>query len=394
MKVAVVAQGLISSMGLSAEELWQNMMLDKRGLREASLFVKDAPQMPVGEIALSNEELSKLLDLSYDATMPRSTLLALYAISQALKGFTKEELAETVLISSATVGGMDISEQHYGKYLEGKQEDLSVFQRHSLGNCSKFLQSYFGLSPRTMTLSTACSSSANAIMLGSRMLQQGLAKRVVVGGTDALARFTMNGFSSLQILSSSYCRPFDEDRNGINLGEGSAYLVLEAEGYSPRQAIAYVEAYANSSDAHHQTALSPEGVGPCLAMTKALEKAKLSPKNISYINAHGTATQGNDATELKAIDEVWANDEVLFSSTKGYTGHTLAASGVIEAIISIWTINKGIAPKSIGINKAIKTDKHCPLLEHKSIDARYVMSNSFGFGGNCTSLIFGAVNKA
>jgi 3-oxoacyl-[acyl-carrier-protein] synthase-1 len=188
------------------------------------------------------------------------------------------------------------------------------------------------------TVSTACSSSANAILLGTRLIKHGFLDRVVVGGTDALTLFTLNGFNSLMILDHDRCRPFDNTRNGLNLGEGAAYLVLESgdaakkEGKKP---LCEIKGYGNACDAYHQTASSPEGHGAFISMKHALDVAGLEPNDIAYINTHGTGTRNNDLSEGTAIQRLFGDNIPKCSSTKAFTGHTLGAAGAIEAVICV-----------------------------------------------------------
>src|SRR5690606_8400871 len=187
------------------------------------------------------------------------------------------------------------------------------------------------------TISTACSSSANSIMMAAQMIEDGLLRCAVAGGTDALSRFTLNGFNTLMIVDKELCQPFDKHRRGLNLGEGAAYLLIMSEALADElqlQKIAFVSGYANANDAYHQTASSPEGAGNQLAMRNALVRAGLQPEDISYINAHGTGTPNNDSAECAAIQNVFETACPPFSSTKSYTGHTLAASGAVEAVFS------------------------------------------------------------
>ena len=222
-------------------------------------------------------------------------------------------------------------------------------------------------------------------MLNFRV-KSGRLKRVIVGGTDALAKFTVNGFNSLMILSDEACRPFDKDRKGLNLGEGAGYLVLEAESNClNKKKYAEIKGYGNSNDAHHPSATSPEANGPRKAMTRAIENANVRPSEIEYINAHGTGTVNNDETELFAFKEVFGKIPP-YNSTKSYTGHTLAASGAIESILSILSMQENELYPSLNCTSPIGPTPINKIIDR--IHLNIIMSNSFGFGGNCTSLIF------
>ena len=225
------------------------------------------------------------------------------------------------------------------------------------------------------------------------MISSGRLDKVIVGGTDALSKFTMNGFNTLMILSDTYNTPFDENRKGLNLGEGAAYLVLESErSYKKRnkQPIAYIAGYANANDAFHQTASSEDGEGAFLAMKKAFEVADLSPKDIDYINVHGTATPNNDLSEGRAIINIYEGSDKLpeFSSTKPFTGHTLAAAASIEAVFSIFALREGLIFPNLNFKDKMKEFDLTPVTELAHKEVNTILSNSFGFGGNCSSLIF------
>jgi len=238
------------------------------------------------------------------------------------------------------------------------------------------------------TINTACSSSANAVMYGARLIRHGLAQRAVVGGVDSLAKFTINGFNALFILSQENCRPFDADRNGLNLGEGAAYLVLEKEeDCRNKRVYGFLTGYGNSNDAFHPSSLSEEGEGPFLSMRRALDEASLQPAEIDYINAHGTGTENNDEVESQAIIRLFGNAPA-FTSTKSNTGHTLGAAGSLEAIYSIFNLTHQEIYPALNFEKPIPGKGLKPVLELTKAKLDHVMSNSFGFGGNCTSLIF------
>jgi 3-oxoacyl-(acyl-carrier-protein) synthase len=241
----------------------------------------------------------------------------------------------------------------------------------------------------TNTINTACSSSANAIMFGSRLIKSGRVKRAIVGGTDSLAKYTVNGFNALKILSESPCKPFDEHRCGLTLGEGAAYLVLESEEVvSNKNTYARVSGYGNANDAFHTSTISDNAVGVISAISQALKSANLDPNKIDYINTHGTGTENNDFVELTGLSKIF-NKIPPYNSTKSYTGHTLGAAGAIESIFSILSIINNELYPSLNINTPISQFNLSPVKKYETgVDINYVLSNSFGFGGNCTSLIF------
>jgi 3-oxoacyl-(acyl-carrier-protein) synthase len=238
-----------------------------------------------------------------------------------------------------------------------------------------YLQKRYAMKGPVNTINTACSSSANAIMYGARFIRNGKARRAIVGGVDSLAKFTINGFNALHILSKENCIPFDEDRKGLNLGEGAAFLVLEKESdVADKKKYAVLSGYANANDSFHASSLSDEGTGPYKAMSDALSNAKLNPSQIDFINAHGTATENNDMVESFAMLRLFEKVPA-FASTKVNTGHTLGQE---------------LYP-AIHFNKAIPDTGLIPVKSYQKIPLNNIMSNSFGFGGNCTSLIFSKI---
>jgi 3-oxoacyl-[acyl-carrier-protein] synthase-1 len=224
------------------------------------------------------------------------------------------------------------------------------------------------------------------------MIQQGLVERAICGGCDAMSRFTVNGFLSLKNVDKEPCKPFDQNRVGLNLGEGAGYLMLEKKADAVARGatiLAEFTGYSNTNDAYHPTAPSPDGAGALRAMGQALDKARLQPSDIDYINAHGTATTNNDSAEGKAIERLFGSEDVVFSSTKPYTGHTLAAAGSIEAIFSIWAMEQGLVFPNLNFTTPMEEISITPVTElREQVPINHVLSNSFGFGGNNVSLVF------
>jgi 3-oxoacyl-[acyl-carrier-protein] synthase I len=270
--------------------------------------------------------------------------------------------------------------------------DLRNVRHHDCGKPTDYVCEKIGLKGFVTTISTACSSSANAIMLGSRMIKSGKLDIVIAGGVDPLTRFTLNGFNSLMIVDRKQCRPLDQSRDGLNLGEGAAYVILMSEKMVETfnaKSKCIVSGYCNTNDSFHQTALSDDGNGPFLAMQGALIMSKLSVTDIDYINMHGTGTQNNDSAEGKAIERIFHPAYPKLSSTKSFTGHTLGASGAIEAVFSSLAIEQGLIFPNFSFNKTIEGLHLIPETTfQKNVTVNHVLSNSFGFGGNCTSLIF------
>jgi 3-oxoacyl-(acyl-carrier-protein) synthase len=290
---------------------------------------------------------------------------------------------------------MDTTEKHFFDF-KSDLETRKYILSHDPGDSSHKIADAIGLKGFVTTISTACSSAANAMMLGARMISSGVMDRVIVGGTDALSKFTINGFKTLMILSDEDNTPFDNHRKGLNLGEAAAYLVLESDEVIKKEnkkVLAYLSGYGNANDAFHQTASSENGEGATLAMQKALKVSGLNPEDIDYINVHGTATGNNDLSEGRAIINVFGDKVPEFSSTKPYTGHTLAAAGAIEAVYSILALQNGVIFPNLNFKTPMAEFNLIPQISLKKKEIRHVLSNSFGFGGNCSTLIFSKADE-
>lgn len=387
--IFVTGIGIISAIGYGTKETLDSIFLSKSGLTQTSIL-KTKHEYLTGEIKLSNNQLEKNYSNSVK-NYSRTTTLGIIAAKQALENSGIKNINEykTGLISATTVGGMDLTEKYYKTY---KQNNfLDFIKYHHCGDSTEKIADYLNITDFTSTISTACSSSANSIIYGIRLLKAGILDRVIVGGTDALAKFTINGFNTLMILDKDKTKPFDKDRNGLNLGEGAAYLVLETKKTS-KNPIAKISGYANLNDAHHQTASSPDGFGAYLAMKNAIKSANLTTSDINYINAHGTGTPNNDITESAAIKKLFGNNVPAFSSTKSFTGHTLGASASIEAVLSILALNYGFIYPNLNFKNPIPETGLIPETELKvGKKIKNVLSSSFGFGGNDSSLIFSKI---
>lgn len=390
-KVYITGMGIISAIGNSVEETLLSLATGKTGIEQIKYletFHKD--KFVAGEVKHSNDELIEIAGIGgYN----RTTLLGFLAAKEALKKASIDDISEarTGFISSTTVAGMCSSELLYKDFFEGKN-NINFIDSHFSGVSTNDIAKHLGITDYVTTISTACSSSANAIMLGARLIKNDILDRVVVGGVDPLSKFTLNGFNTLMILDKEWCKPFDENRKGLNLGEGAAYLILESEKtvrQKNKKTLARLLGYGNANDAYHQTASSPEGYGALLAMQKAFQVAGISPQSIDYINAHGTGTPNNDSSEGLAMQTLFNNNVPKFSSTKAFTGHTLAASAAIEAVISILAIQNKLIFPCLNRSTQMSDLTISPVDNLESnVTVNYVLSNSFGFGGNCSSLIF------
>lgn len=398
MNIAITGEGIVSAIGLNKQEVLQALQEGRTGIGEMKYLQSIHHELPVGEVDLSNEQMKNMLGIPSEQMMSRTSLLGMLAINQALKEAYVDVASlrarkadgkplRIVLVSGTTVGGMDITELCFDR-LE-KQESVEFLQHHDCGNSTRQMADHFGIFDEVATLSTACSSAANAIMLGARLLKAGEADLVVAGGTEALSRFHLNGFNSLMILDHEPCRPFDTTRAGLNLGEGAAFLVLESEEMAQQRKItphAYLTGYGNACDAFHQTASSKNGEGAYLAMTEALAMAHLSAKDIQYVNAHGTGTPNNDQSESISLKRVFGDEMPMVSSTKSFTGHTTSASGSIETVICILAMQHHFVPANLGWKNPMENGI-LPTMGAQNVDLENVLCNSFGFGGNDSSLV-------
>jgi 3-oxoacyl-(acyl-carrier-protein) synthase len=393
MEIFVTGLGAISCIGKDVQEHFDALISEKSGIKKGTH--KHSERYLVGEIPLTNEELINLYALKANGS--RTGLLACVAAKEAFSGHLISDTIRTGVISGTSVGGMDISEIEYRSYIKNQTHTISRYKEHSSGNSSEEIAQELGIDGFVNTISTACSSAANAIMMGARMIRAGILDRVIVGGTDALTEFTISGFRSLMIFDEEWCRPFDETRKGLNLGEGAGYIVIEsAESIqkSGSKPLAKLKGWSNASDAYHQTASSPEGYGATLSISEAMKVANLQPQDIDYINAHGTATPNNDLSESKAIMNVFGEHIPPFSSTKAFTGHTLAAAGGLEAVFSVLAIQHGYLFANLNHKNVIEETKLLPVTTTTKVErVRNVLSNSFGFGGNNSTVIFGNIDK-
>ena len=394
-RIFVTGFGIVSSIGLSVQETLDSILTGRSGIGEITLLdTIHKGKLPLAEVKRTTIELLDLTGLSGRNDITRTTALGILAAQEAVKsaGISDMKQYRTGLISANTVGGMDRSEKFFEMFLpdnsKGKLRDVV---NHDTGDSTDKIAVQLGIDAFVTTISTACSSAANAVMLGSDLIKSGRLDRVIVGGADAVTKFTINGFNTLMILDKNGCKPFDEERAGLTLGEGAAFLVLESEEVAMSEGktiLCEVTGYANANDAYHQTASSPEGTGATLAMTQALAMSGLAPEQIDYINAHGTGTQNNDLSEGIAIEKIFGENVPPFSSTKSFTGHTLAAAGAVEAVLSILAIQNGLILPNLRFSTPMKELRIRPTTALiKGVQVNHVLSNSFGFGGNNSTLV-------
>jgi 3-oxoacyl-(acyl-carrier-protein) synthase len=395
-KIVVTGMGMISSLGVNMPENYNSLLTGKTGFGKIEVLeTAHRENLPAFEVKFTDAQLRDLAGVEDGIGFTRTSLLALIAAREAIQtaNLTRGELAQSGFISATTTGGIRELEKYF---FEMKDPDKSgtFLQFADTGNPGEHTERVadaLGLTKYIATVSTACSSSANSIMLGAQLLKARKLDRVIVGGAEALSCFTINGFNALMILDKGHCRPFDAERKGLNLGEGAAYLVLEREPTAKERGakiLATLAGYGNANDAFHQTASSPDGAGALQSMQLAIQMSGLELGDIDYINAHGTATENNDLSEGIAIQKLFSGKLPMVSSTKPFTGHTLATAGSMEAAISILTLQHQIVFPNLNFTSQMPELNFSPEVSlRQKISVKNVLSNSFGFGGNTSTLM-------
>jgi len=367
-KVFVNNTSVITAAGCDEKELFENILSGNTGIkRDSNYFYNSAPAIGVIN---SNKTFEENIIMQCQKILDDSNL---------------DSFEDTLLVVGSSVGGISTTEK---VFFETKHYKNIKPHLHNINSIAYIIKKRFSFYD-DISFSTACTSSSNALGYAYEVLSKGVYKNVLVVGADSLSKTTVGGFLSLGVLSSNPCRPFDIDRNGMNVSEGIACLLLQNEKTKDSIELCGV---GYSSDSYHITNPHPNGEGAINAMKNALKCANLDPSQINYINAHGTGTVANDNAEAKAIYSLFSNKPFV-SSTKSITGHTLGASGAIEAIISCLVIKNKLIPKNTFLttpeNNEIKLVKENVKYE----DLEYVLSNSFAFGGNNCSLIFGEISE-
>ena len=390
--VVVTGMGIASAVGWTLDEVWAAMKEGKSGLKALTLFESQrCGKLLVGQIDGNPAQKSGLPSGS------RSDHLAVWAAKQAVadaaiapgKDYAPSRCA---IVLGGLTGGM----QHTEDYLVAMHQGTALpapatLEDRECCNAADRVAELFQIAGFRSTISNACASGGSALALASDLLESGEADVVFAGGVDSLNRVVLNGFNSLMLCSADGARPFDKDRKGMSLGEGAGVLILEtlehaqARGAKVRAVLA---GCGNSCDAHHVSAPQPEGKGLQEAMRQALEHARLPPSAVQYVNAHGTGTGDNDPAEARAIVGVFGNPPPAVSSTKRFFGHTLAAAGAIEAIVSILAMERGAVPPNLGLREVDPKVPFQPVSEMTPATIDVAMSTSLGFGGNNSAVVF------
>ncbi len=392
--VFITGMGIISPLGTGVPVQLERLAAGETGIGPIRyLKTRLAKELIAGEIPLTNDELAELAKVKDTKGISRGALLGVIAAREALQDvdFDDPEV-RTGIISGTTAEAMTNIERYLKDFLSNDSKNEYI-ESQDWGFSTEVIARELMIQGYMSTINTACSSAANAIMTGARMIRHGMLDRVLVGGTDALSKVMLNGFHALMIVDPEVCKPFDRNRQGLNIGEGAAYLVIESEKTASKDKIlCELSGYGNSNEAYHLTALSPDGEGTAMAMNNALEESGLNPENIDYINAHGTGSLNSDLSEALGLEKVFGKNPPPFSSTKPFTGHTLGSAGALEAVFSILAIQNNMIYPNLNFRQSMEEVSMTPYtgnISGRKID--HVLSNSFGFGGNNTSLIFSKV---
>lgn len=387
-QLGIAASAVTHSIGTGVDLLWNFVSQKKSGLRKNDLDWCDLDcwigKSPDVESILFPDEL-----LSWDCRNHRLVWMAMQDVglrNELSKQISKFGSKRVGIVLGTSTSGIRSTEIAYAERISRGvwPSNFDFEHTHSVDALCRFVSKVLGIHGPSVGIASACSSSAKVFLIAQRWITAGIVDVVLVGGADSLCLSTLHGFNSLQLLSSEMCRPFDEARNGISIGEAAGFVLLTKDS----TAVRFVGG-GESSDAFHMTSPHPEGLGAQAAIYGALKSADLIPSDIDYVNAHGTATPSNDRAEAVALDAVFSDCLVPVSSTKGVTGHALGAAGIVEAIITIEAINHQTLPPLVtSVHPIIGMDLNF-INDATPASIKYAMSNNFGFGGTNCSLIFG-----
>ncbi|MDP3297523.1 MAG: beta-ketoacyl-[acyl-carrier-protein] synthase family protein [Thermodesulfovibrionia bacterium] len=386
-RMFITGIGAISAAGSNVADTLDSFSLKNRNAGAVTLF--DTPlKYPVFEV-------NKIPDEHY-LEGQRTLSLALCAVIEALNDAHMEgDLSKYRLgISMGTTVASQLNDlDFYKSYRSTGSASMTSVDRYLKGNLAEFILRKIGARGPALTVVNACSSGTDAIGVALSWLNNGLCDIAIAGGADELNRIPLCGFGALGIVSMDLCAPFDRDRNGLNLGEGAGILILETKESARKRGITsdlFLAGYGSSSDAYHLTAPHPEGKGLKISLQKALIDAGIKPEEVSFVNAHGTATPDNDLVEGKVLAEIFGTDLKMLS-TKGFTGHTLGAAGGLEAVFTASALREGWIPASIGFKNKDEAIPLTPVRERTVINGRYAVSTSLAFGGNNAAIVIGKV---
>jgi 3-oxoacyl-[acyl-carrier-protein] synthase I len=383
----------VNSLGVGRDATLEALRTGRGGLKPCTFETVDLDTF-VGEVPGVDDAVIPERLANFDCRNNRLAHMALLsdgftaAVECAVQKYGAHRIG---LFLGTSTSGILSSEQAYRQWdseTGALPASYDFAATHSTSSLADFVGRYLGLEGPAFVVSSACSTTAKVFGNAARMIQAGVCDAAVVGGADSLCLTTLYGFHSLELVSRRPCAPFDIDRDGVSLGEAAGLALLERTGPDDRRDDIRLLGVGESNDAYHMSTPHPEGLGARLAMEGALRAAGLRAKDIGYVNLHGTATPYGDASEDRAITELFGTDTPC-SSTKGYTGHTLGAAGIVEAVISILSLQSGFMPGSAQTRTLDPALRSRYLLENENAILDRVMTNSFGFGGTNCSLIFG-----
>ncbi len=390
--IPITAYTLTTALGAGNDAQTAALQTGRSGLRPCNLKGVDL-QTWIGRVdGLEQVELPAS-HLDYDCRNNRLAYLAMRqdgfdaAVSQAVASYGPGRVGLFLGTSTSGITAVEEAYRRMDPKVGQLPRDFDITKTHNMFSAAAFLRSLFALQGPALVISTACASSAKVFAAAHRYLSAGLCDAALVGGVDSLCMTTLYGFSSLELVSDQPCRPWDAERRGISIGEAAGFALLETQSASTGAPL--LLGYGESSDAYHISTPLADGAGAMLAIEQALESADLEPYQVNYINLHGTATRNNDIAEDRAVVRLFGSD-LACSSTKGFTGHTLGAAGISEAIFSLMALRDGFMPQSL---QTLNPDPQLHanvLLQPEFAIIERVLSNSFGFGGNNCSLLFGA----
>lgn len=377
-----------SCLGAGRSANWNAIQAGRSGLKPCDFFQIRDLNTWIGEVANLDQVLpSRLAD--FDCRNNRLAWLALQQdgfFSTAEAAIARHGAARVGVFMGTSTSGIHQTELAYFESQDPLPDWYQYGTTHNVSSVATFIQQALGTQGPVMAVSTACSSSAKVFASAQRAITAGLCDAAIVGGVDSLCLTTLYGFHALQLISPQKCQPFDRQRSGISIGEAGGFALLEKGDESG----SYLLGYGESGDAYHMSSPHPDGAGAQLAMSAALRKAGLEASEIDYINLHGTGTQANDSAEAKAVQQLFGTTTPA-SSTKGWTGHTLGAAGIVEACIGLDAIVNGHLPQNLHLQEADEGMNIALLKQPLTQPVTRVLSNSFGFGGSNCSLILGSL---
>jgi 3-oxoacyl-[acyl-carrier-protein] synthase II len=394
-RVAITGLGIFCSIGKNAEEFFQSLKGGRSGIGSISLFDTSKYPCKIGA-EIRDYQPEKFFGKKELKRISRTDQFALIASEEAVKASEIDSypLDEVGVCLGAGAGGMFEAEAYHREVLLKGKSKPSLLWPFIPSYTTDRVAERFGFSGPKFTVTTACSSSATAIGYGADLIRSGKSKAILCGGSDAMSELTFGGFNSLKAMDPSPCKPFDRKRAGMSLGEGASVLILEdLDEAVKRGANIYAEflGYGIGGEAYHITAPEPTGIREAQIMKEAIEEGGIAPSDVDYINAHGTGTPLNDKVETLSIKKIFEERtySIPISSIKSMVGHCLGSAGAIEAIASILSIVHQFIPPTLNHQEG---DEDCDLdyvpLKSREIKVGVVLSNSFAFGGNCTTLVF------